>query len=127
MGIWMPVIAAAVTVAGTVINLLLQRHFAKKDKTADRISHLQSTLDTHIAEDAEHDAKQARRRIIGFADECRRGTRHSEEHFDNVLEDVDAYNKYCAAHPEFENSKAVQSIRFITDVYDRCKRTNDFI
>ena len=65
--------------------------------------------------------------IIDFSDECRRGTRHSEEHFDNVLEDIDAYEKYCAAHPQFENRKAVQSIRFIVEIYDECKRKNDFI
>ena len=125
---------ALIAATVSVVTLLLNRKWAKEDRKSDKLDAIRSevaavrrTLTDHIAADAEADAKQARRRIIAFSDECRRGTRHSEEHFDNVLEDVDAYETYCNTHPTFANRKAVQSIRFIVDVYDRCKRTNDFI
>lgn len=126
--------AALIAAAVSIISLCLQRKWKKDDQSAGKldeisaeVQNVKNTLTAHIATDAEADAKQARRRIIDFSDECRRGTRHSEEHFDNVLEDIDAYEKYCAAHPQFENRKAVQSIRFIVEIYDECKRKNDFI
>lgn len=126
--------AALIAAAASIVSLCLQRKWKKDDQSAGKldaisteVQSVKSTLTAHIATDAEADAKQARRRIIDFSDECRRGTRHSEEHFDNVLEDIDAYEKYCAAHPQFENRKAVQSIRFIVEIYDECKRKNDFI
>ena len=126
--------AALIAAAVSIVSLCLQRKWKKDDQSAGKLDEIsaevqsvKNTLTAHIATDAEADAKQARRRIIDFSDECRRGTRHSEEHFDNVLEDIDAYEKYCAAHPQFENRKAVQSIRFIVEIYDECKRKNDFI
>ncbi|MBQ5889739.1 MAG: hypothetical protein IIW73_02150 [Clostridia bacterium] len=126
--------AALIAAAVSIVSLCLQRKWKKDDQSAGKldaisteVQSVKNTLTEHIATDAEADAKQARRRIIDFSDECRRGTRHSEEHFDNVLEDIDAYEKYCAAHPQFENRKAVQSIRFIVEIYDECKRKNDFI
>ena len=126
--------ASLIAAAVSIISMYLQRKWKKDDQSAGKLDEIsaevqsvKNTLTAHIATDAEADAKQARRRIIDFSDECRRGTRHSEEHFDNVLEDIDAYEKYCAAHPQFENRKAVQSIRFIVEIYDECKRKNDFI
>ena len=126
--------AALIAAAVSIISLCLQRKWKKDDQSAGKLDEIsaevqsvKNTLTAHIATDAEADAKQARRRIIDFSDECRRGTRHSEEHFDNVLEDIDAYEKYCVAHPQFVNRKAVQSIQFIVEIYDECKRKNDFI
>lgn len=126
--------AALIAAAASIVSLCLQRKWKKDDQSAGKldaisteVQSVKSTLIAHIATDAEADAKQARRRIIDFSDECRRGTRHSEEHFDNVFADIDAYEKYCAAHPQFENRKAVQSIQFIVEIYDECKRKNDFI
>lgn len=126
--------AALIAAAVSIVSLCLQRKWKKDDQSAGKldaisteVQSVKNTLTAHIETDAEADAKQARRRIIDFSDECRRGTRHSEEHFDNVLEDIDAYEKYCASHPQFENRKAVQSIRFIVEIYDECKRKNDFI
>ena len=126
--------SALIAAVASIVSLLLNRKWQKEDRGADKldaisqeITDVKRTLTDHITADAENDAKQARRRIIAFADECRRGLQHSEEHFDNVLDDITAYNQYCIDHPRFENSKAVLSIRFITEVYDRCKRTNDFI
>lgn len=123
-------IAAAVSIA----TLFLQRKWQKEDRTADRITELtgkintvQTTLDDHIKSDAENDAKQARRRIIVFADECRRGLQHSSEHFDSVLDDITFYRQYCDDHPKFRNEKAAHSIKYIDDIYDETKRKNAFI
>jgi hypothetical protein len=126
--------SALIAAIVSIVTLVLNRKWQKEDRTADRITELsrkidnvQTALTNHINSDAEMDARQARRRIIDFSDECRRGTLHSVEHFDNVLEDISFYERYCGEHPKFENRKAEQSIKFITDVYDACKRENKFI
>lgn len=123
-----------IAATGTIVALLLQRKWQKEDRTADRISELsdkiedvQDTLDSHIKADAENDAKQARRRIIVFSDECRRKVKHSEEHFDNVREDITFYQQYCDAHPKFKNQKAEQSIAFVLEESAACQRNNDYI
>lgn len=134
MSIWIPVIVACVTSIGAFITTLLNRIWQVRDRKHDKIDAVSSevkeikdTLKAHIAEDELRDIYQARRRIIDFADECRRGTQHSEEHYNNVLTDIDTYERYCNEHPNFENRQAVQSIAFIIEVYDKCKHENNFI
>ena len=123
-----------ITAIVAITTLLLNRKWQKEDRTADRISELSGKIDTvrdtlnnHIAKDAEQDARQARRRIINFSDECRRGLLHSSEHFDSVLDDITFYKRYCDEHPRFKNEKAVHSIEYVEEVYDRTKRENKFI
>lgn len=118
----------------SIVTLLLNRKWQKEDKTADRITELSGKIDTvqsdlkdHIIRDAEADAKRARRRIINFADECRRGLQHSSEHFDSILDDITFYKHYCEEHPSFKNEKAAHSIKYVDDVYDKTKRENAFI
>ena len=72
-------------------------------------------------------AYEARRRILQFADEIRRGIRHSMEHFNDILDDITYYTTYCNDHPKFQNDKAVRSIQRIEEVYDECMRNNDFL
>ena len=134
ISIWIPVIVSCITATGAFITTLLNRVWQIRDKKSDKIDSLskevkgiRETLDGHIAEDEMREVLQTRRRVIDFADECRRGTKHSEEHFNNVLSDIDAYERYCNDHPNFENRQAVSSIQFIMDVYDTCKRENNFI
>ena len=126
--------SALIAAIVSIVTLLLNRKWQREDRTADRITDLseqiedvQNTLDAHIKSDAENDAKQARRRIIVFSDECRRGLQHSSEHFDNVLDDITAYRNYCTAHPGFKNEKAAHSIKYVEEVYDKTKRENAFI
>ena len=127
-------IVALITASVSLITLFSQRKWQKDDRTANGITELSgkindvhTTLDAHIKSDAENDAKQARRRIIVFSDECRRGLLHSSEHFDNVLDDITAYRNYCETHPGFKNEKAAHSIRYVEEVYDQTKKENKFI
>ena len=66
-------------------------------------------------------------RILRFADEILQGELHSREHFDEVLEDITEYNRYCARHPEFPNDKATLSIAHIERVYRARLEKNDFL
>lgn len=68
-----------------------------------------------------------RYRILRFNDEIRQEIRHTKEHFDQILEDIDNYEKFCRENPEFPNNKAMLAVKNIKDVYDKCVDENDFL
>ena len=72
-------------------------------------------------------ANQARTRILRFGDEARRGLPHTQEHWEAVLRDIDAYEKYCDSHKEYINSKAVSTIAFLRASYAENLEQNDFL
>ena len=69
---------------------------AKKD-----MEKMQTTLDNHIKEDEDEKARNQRYRILRFYDEMCEHRDHSESHFEDILDDIDDYERYCASHPEF--------------------------
>jgi len=73
------------------------------------------------------DADECRTRILRFADELRRGVEHSEEFFNQILDDISDYERYCSEHPEYKNSKAVNAIAKIDKVYQKCMEENSFL
>ena len=72
-------------------------------------------------------ARQARQRILRFNDEILFEKRHSKEHFDEILDDIDTYEEYCRTHEDYENNKAVLAIATIREVYKDCLKTHDFL
>lgn len=66
-------------------------------------------------------------RILRFDDEIRHKTRHSKEHFDQIIEDVDTYERYCRDHPRFPNGKAVSATDNVKRTYEKCKAENSFL
>ena len=90
----------------------------------DALENSQSEFEKYYKRD---DAKSARRRILNCADELRRGVEHSQEFFDDVLDDISYYNNYCKENPDFENMKAVVAIEFITETYHKCLKNNNFL
>lgn len=75
----------------------------------------------------EHEAKAARYRIIRFDDEIRHDMRHSEEHFNQILDDIHEYEVFCQAHPNFPNGKAISAIDKIKKIYEKCKDEQSFL
>lgn len=94
-----------------------------KSVQAENSERLES-LSRHLYET---DATNARYRILRFNDEVLHGTRHTKEHFDQILGDINSYESYCNAHPEYENNKAVLAIENIKKVYQKCATDNDFL
>ena len=92
-----------------------------------RLSALENAQKEFHAYYKEDDAKSARRRILSCADELRRGVEHSQEFFDDVLQDISYYNNYCKENPGFENMKAVVAIEFIKETYQHCLKENKFL
>lgn len=93
----------------------------------DNVSSMQETLDKHITKDDERYAKQCRLRILRFNDEVLQGRQHTKEHFDETMDDITEYERYCAEHPDYKNNKAVMAIRNVNRVYDECLKKNSFL
>lgn len=72
-------------------------------------------------------ADDCRTRILRFGDELRRGVEHSEEFFNQILDDISDYKRYCTEHPEYKNDRAVNAIAEIEKVYQRCMEKNSFL
>ena len=77
--------------------------------------------------DGEQEAINCRYRILRFGDEVKHGTRHSQEHFEQILADIDAYEIYCKDHKDFKNNKTKVTTERILDVYRKCVETDDFL
>ena len=111
-----------------------QQSIEIRDKLADSVEEIKKAEQenaTRLAEMSriicENNATTARYRILRFNDELLHGTRHSKEHFDQVLGDITSYESYCAGHPEYENNKAVLAIQHIKRIYQQCITENDFL
>lgn len=92
----------------------------QKQDTDDRFTALEARME-------EERTTNARIRILGFSDEIMHGFRHSEESFNQSLQDITMYNQYCKHHPEYENARAKVAIANIQTVYERCVREGDFL
>jgi hypothetical protein len=113
-----------------IILAVIQRKWKKADQQdviLAKLDAITTRMDQMEAAAAEREAKDARIRILRFGDECSHEVRHSREHFEQVIEDVDAYETYCREHPDFKNNKAVLTIKLIKDTYQCRLLNNDFI
>ena len=92
-----------------------------------RVDEIDTKMANHIREDEENQAKEARVRILRFYDELCEGKRHSENHYEETLDDIDIYEKYCASHPDYHNNKGKSAMKAIVSSYETAKRENDFL
>ena len=84
-------------------------------------------LDTFKKEAELERVRAARQRILRFSDEILFQQRHSKEHFDEILEDIDAYEQYCDTHKDYKNNRAVLAIATIREIYKECLQSHDFL
>lgn len=93
----------------------------------DRLNCLKTKMQK-ISEQIEYDkADQSRNKILQYGDQIRRKVRHSEQAYNQILQDIDNYLEYCSKHPAYQNNKAKDSIKLIRQTYHKCKLENDFI
>lgn len=78
-------------------------------------------------ENRENEAISSRYWILRFDDEIRYDEKHSKEHFDQIMEDIRAYERYCKDHKDYENNKAVFAIENIETTYKKCAREHTFL
>ena len=93
----------------------------------EKVSQLSREVDILKKDEELERARQARQRILRFNDEILFEKRHSKEHFDEILDDIDTYEEYCRTHEDYENNKAVLAIATIREVYKDCLKTHDFL
>ena len=84
-------------------------------------------LEVLTREIGQSEATTCRYRILRFNDEILHEQRHTKEHFDQILDDITRYEKYCDEHPEYENNKATLAIKNVKRVYQKCSDENSFL
>ncbi|MBE6000989.1 MAG: hypothetical protein E7239_06300 [Sarcina sp.] len=113
-----------------LIEFLIRRSDERKDKNSEVLKGIKDLADKIIRLESRMDkenADGARRRILKFDDELRRKTEHSEESFNQILQDIKDYRDYCKAHDEYENDRAASAISHIRETYQQVKNENRFI
>ena len=86
-----------------------------------------AALEEHIRLDDERNADGHRAKILAFNTELLRGIDHTREDFIEVLAEIDQYESYCRAHPEYKNNRAKHAISNIGRVYDDRLAKHDFL
>ena len=108
----------------TLIDHSRQRKYdreERRDETREivgtilqRVDELDNKIDTNNTKlNQKMDERQARERrirILRFSDEIRLRQKHSEEHFNLIIDDIDGYLLFCGINPEFQNSKTEHAI-----------------
>lgn len=119
-------IAVAIFASTGFWSWLSQRKATNKDlmKKLDDLSDKVDKIDYKVDQ---NEAVSCRARLLRFNKELIRKERHTQEEFDQCLEDCDKYEKFCAAHPGFKNNKAALSIENIKGCYKRCQAEGDFL
>ena len=100
---------------------------AVNGEVLDKLERLESRIDRMEEQGEEDKMATARIRILRFGDECTRGISHSEEHFNQVLDDINGYEAYCGDHPDYKNAKAVLTIARIKEIYAQRLESGDFL
>lgn len=109
---------------GSRTNKELYDRIGDLEKKVDELAKKQNEAEEKAEERA---AINCRVRILQFSDELRQHTRHSEESFNQVFEDIDVYEKYCKAHPNFTNNRTVRAKERIKAAHDDCMDKNNFL
>lgn len=106
----------------TFIQFLISRHDSKNDRTKDILRAISDTntrleaLEKAVQSDK---AVQSRTKILRFKDELYNNIDHSQEYFEQILDDIESYNRYCSQHPEFANGRTKTAAKYINDEYLR--------
>lgn len=102
----------------------------QQEKNNKKIMELNEKVDKKFEEkqkdDDEKEAKRLRARIIEFADSCRVGNKHTQNHFENVFRDYDDYIRYCSKN-SIPNHFIDAEHDYIDSVYHKCLKENRFL
>lgn len=93
----------------------------------EKVDMLEKELKAVRAEAAEEKAVSCRTRILRFGDECLHGELHTKDHFDQILRDIAAYERYCDAHRDFENNVTGLASARIKEIYHECLEEDKFL
>lgn len=100
---------------------------SRLDTLEKSINNIKDKLNGHIKEDEENEQRARRVRILRFSDEIRCGKEHTQEHWTEILEDIDNYELYVKTHPLYQNNKGQVSMNTIKTTYQKLLQNNKFI
>ena len=113
-------------------NLTYKREQKRKQEMRDeqilkKLDEIEIKLNLHIADDERYRVEEGRTRFLRFCDECRRGVLHTEEHWNDIIKDIDVYKEYCMRHVDYQNERAVRTIDYLIEKYDEHIKNNTFL
>ena len=113
-------------------NLTYKREQKRKQELRDeqilnKLDEIENKLNRHIADDERNRVEEGRTRFLRFCDECRRGVLHTEEHWNDIIKDIDVYKEYCMRHVDYQNERAVRTIDYLIEKYDEHIKNNTFL
>ena len=132
-----PIIIAIVTIIPTIIANRRKTQQSLEETTAaikaevaiakDEVAAVKQCFDNHVGEFEETKAKATRFRILRFYDELCEGKKHSESHFEDILDDIDYYEHYCDTHPDFHNNRGHAAMEYVKETYKAVKVNGGFL
>ena len=93
----------------------------------ESLEQVEDKLDQHVIMDDRRTADSHRAQILHFNNELLRPIMHTKEEFIEILARIDAYEKYCDAHPEYPNNRAILAIENIRETYMERLKKRDFL
>ena len=113
-------------------NLTYKREQKRKQEMRDeqilkKLDEIENKLNQHIEDDERYRVEEGRTRFLRFCDECRRGVLHTEEHWNDIIKDIDVYKEYCMRHVDYQNERAVRTIDYLIEKYDEHIKNNTFL
>lgn len=112
-----------ITKIGEFMNRSVLREIRK---TNDKVKSIENGLNALQEATQEREAINARRNIVDFGDSLFKDHYRSQDAFEQALDDIDFYEKYCLKHPEFKNNQTAITVNVIKEVYRDCLKRHEF-
>ena len=96
------------------------------ERSNQRNERLDKKIDKLDDELTERGIIACRVRILKFMDEILEGWEHSKDSYNQVIQDITNYERYCAEHPLFKNHQTVATIAHIKADYQERLEKNNF-
>lgn len=128
MEVWQLLTAVIVAIFGSTgfWSWMTNRKSSNKD-IIEKLNKLENAVDKLDYKVDQNEAITCRARLVRFNKELINREKHTEEEFDQALDDCTKYERFCAKNPDFRNNKAVLSIENIKRCYKQCEEQNDFL
>lgn len=105
----------------------IDEKIAELDNTSNqRNDRLDRKIDKLDNELSERSAISCRVRILKFMDEILEGWNHGKDSYNQIMQDITNYERFCAEHPLFKNHQTVTTIEYIKNDYKEHLEKNDF-
>ena len=96
-------------------------------KIFEKLSIIEHKIDMLSSAIDDKSAIDSRTRILRFGDEIGNGINHTQEHFNQILCEIDRYENYCQNNPDFRNFVSFVTIKQIRKEYEKRMTTGDFL